>query len=146
MSASRSPIALASVKGALCMVAGTFLLTCHDAISKWLTGTYHLGELMLYRSAAPLLVLIVILWHSGGLAAVKPRYPRANMTRAVLATLTSMLVVGSYAVLPLGDALAIVFASPIFLAALSVPFLGERVYVDEPLRGDYLRTVGSDAD
>ena len=109
------------------MVSGTFLLTCHDAISKWMTMTYHVGEVMLYRSAFPLMVLLALLCFQGGFAALKPRYPRANLTRGVLAALTSLLVVASYAVLPLADALAIIFASPIFLAALSMPFLAERV-------------------
>ena len=109
------------------MVCGTFLLTCHDAISKWMTATYHVGEVMLYRSAFPLVILIAVLCYQGGFAALKPRNPRANLTRGVLAALTSLLVVASYAVLPLADALAIIFASPIFLAALSVTFLGERV-------------------
>ena len=109
------------------MVCGTFLLTCHDAISKWMTTTYHVGEVMLYRSAFPLVILVALLCYQGGFAALKPRNPRANLTRGVLAALTSLLVVASYAVLPLADALAIIFASPLFLAALSVVFLGERV-------------------
>lgn len=114
-------------KGIACMVVGTFLLTSHDAIAKWMTASLSVGEVMLYRSVVPTLVLLAVLWHSGGAAALRPRAPRANLLRAVLAAATSYLVVAAYAAIPLADALAIVFASPIFVTALSVPLLGERV-------------------
>ena len=116
-----------ATKGALCMVVGTFLLTTHDAISKWMTASFTVGEVMVYRSLVPALLLLAILWASGGMRAIIPRAPAGNLTRAVLAATTSYLIVAAYAAIPLADALAIVFASPIFVAALSVPLLGERV-------------------
>ena len=41
------------LKGVLCMVFGTFLLTTHDAISKWMTASFTVGEVMIYRSLVP---------------------------------------------------------------------------------------------
>lgn len=121
-SSSTNPIG-----GALCVLAGTFLLTCHDAISKFMTTEYSVGEVMVYRSAAPLVLLSLILLHSGGPRALLPRSPRGNLTRGILAALTSFLVVSAYARMPLADALTIIFASPIFVTALSAPLLGENV-------------------
>ena len=115
------------LKGVLCMVFGTFLLTTHDAISKWMTASFTVGEVMIYRSLVPALLLLALLWRSGGVQAIIPRSPKGNLTRAVLAAATSYLIVAAYAAIPLADALAIVFASPIFVAALAVPLLGERV-------------------
>jgi drug/metabolite transporter (DMT)-like permease len=109
------------------MIIGTFLLTCHDGISKWMTGNFHVGEVLLYRSIVPVCILAVVLFRAGGTAAFRPRFPAANFTRAVLAAITSFAVVAAYAVMPLADALAIIFASPIIVTALSVPFLGETV-------------------
>ncbi|MBT6272936.1 MAG: DMT family transporter [Chromatiales bacterium] len=109
------------------MIGGTFLLTCHDAISKWMTGSYSVGEVMFYRSAFPVFLLGAILLRDDGVRSLLPKFPVANFTRAGLAAVTSCLVVASYAVLPLADALAIIFASPIFLTALSVPLLREQV-------------------
>jgi S-adenosylmethionine uptake transporter len=113
--------------GMACMIGGTFVLTCHDSLAKWMTGSYTVAEVMFYRSVFALVILALALLYEGGPTAFVPRSPKANLLRAVLATLTSFLVVAAYAVLPLADALAIVFASPIFLTALSVPMLGERV-------------------
>ncbi len=31
------------------MIAGTFLLTMQDGITKWLTSDFHAGEIMFYR-------------------------------------------------------------------------------------------------
>ena len=39
----------ATVKGMLCMVAGTFLMTTQDGITKWLTADFHAGEILFYR-------------------------------------------------------------------------------------------------
>lgn len=109
------------------MVGGTFLLTCHDAISKWMTQSYNVGEVMFYRSSGPVVILALILVRSSGVSGLQPRFPVQNLLRAGLAAATSYLVVASYARLPLADALAIIFASPIFLTVLSVLLLSERV-------------------
>jgi drug/metabolite transporter (DMT)-like permease len=109
------------------MIVGTFLLTSHDAISKWMTSSFTVGEVLIYRSLVPALFLLALLLHSGGAPALRPRAPRANFTRAILGAATSYLVVTAYSMIPLADALAIIFASPIFVTALSVPLLAERV-------------------
>ena len=41
--------------------------------------------------------------------------------------MTSFLIVVSFRHLPLADALAVIFISPLLLTALAVPFLGEQV-------------------
>ena len=125
--ASTSSRSMNPIGGALCVLAGTFLLTCHDAISKFMTTEYSVGEVMVYRSVAPLVLLSLILCHSGGPRALLPRSPKGNLTRGVLAAITSFLVVSAYARMPLADALTIIFASPIFVTALSAPLLGEAV-------------------
>ena len=109
------------------MIAGVFVLTTQDAITKWLTAGYHAGEIMFYRGAFSFMPLALFLWRAGGLTALRSRRPGLNFLRAVLALCTSVLIVKSFAALPLADALSIVFASPIILTALSVPLLGEKV-------------------
>ncbi|MCH9672409.1 MAG: DMT family transporter [Gammaproteobacteria bacterium] len=109
------------------MVFGTLFLTAHDAVSKWLTQTYHLGEVMAYRSIPSLVILCIALALSEGRRGFISNVPRLNASRALLGTLTSFLVVGAYSILPLADALAVIFASPLFVTAFAALLLGETV-------------------
>jgi drug/metabolite transporter (DMT)-like permease len=113
--------------GMLCMIAGGLLLTTQDAISKWLTSDYHTGEIMVYRGIFMLLPVAVTIWLQRDLASLKPRRPVAVGLRAGFTVITSIFVVLSFTVLPLADALAIVFLNPLLVTALSVPILKEAV-------------------
>ena len=125
---SAAPVGLsAQTKGMLCMIAGVLVLTTQDAISKWLTSSYHVGEIMVYRGVISFLPLLVFIYRDGGVTVLRSRRPGLNFLRALLALATSLLIVLSFAALPLAETLAIVFASPLILTALSVPLLGETV-------------------
>ena len=114
-------------KGIACTIAGGLLLTGQDAITKWLTVDYSTGEIMFWRGLFSFLPVAVLVWHAGRLRSLRPRRPLGVLLRSVLALVNSVLIIVSLRLLPLADALAIVFASPIILTALSVPLLGEPV-------------------
>ncbi len=115
-------------KGALCMIAGGLLLTIQDGISKWLTSDFHPGEIMLYRGLFTFVpIMIIVAARPGGLRQLASRNFKGTMIRATFGAGTSVFVVISFIYLPLADALAIIFLSPIILTALSSPMLGERV-------------------
>ena len=114
-------------KGILCMIAGVLVLTTQDAITKWLTAGYHAGEIMFYRGLFSFIPIAVLLWREGGAAGMRSRRPALNLVRALLALATSVLIVTAFAHMPLADVLAVVFASPLILTALSGPLLGEHV-------------------
>tara|TARA_Y100000588_G_C14045258_1_gene834684 strand:+ start:22 stop:894 length:873 start_codon:yes stop_codon:yes gene_type:complete len=116
------------VKGASCMIAAGLLMTIQDAISKLLTTDFHPGEIMFFRGLftfVPILAIMAI--RPGGISQLVSRNLKGTMIRAILGGLTSIFVVISFIYLPLADALAIIFLSPIMLTALSSPMLGERV-------------------
>jgi drug/metabolite transporter (DMT)-like permease len=117
----------ASQKGIACVVLSGVLLTSQDAVVKWLTADYTNGEIMFWRGLLCFLPMSLLIWRRGGLATLRSGRPGALFSRAALAALTSLMIVVSFRYLPLADALAIVFFSPILLTALAVPFLGERV-------------------
>jgi drug/metabolite transporter (DMT)-like permease len=115
-------------KGALCMITAGLLMTIQDAISKWLTMDFHPGEVMFFRGLftfVPIVIIIAVM--SGGVRLLISRNLKGTLIRAVLGGATSIFVVMSFLYLPLADALAIIFVSPIMLTALSWPMLGERV-------------------
>lgn len=116
------------VLGIAAMVVGLLFLTIQDALTKWLVETLHTGEIMAWRGlfALPLVLLLVRLerdrWES-----LRSRAPRQCALRAVLAFFTAVLVVLSYKVMPLADAMAIIFVSPLLVTALSGVLLREPV-------------------
>jgi len=109
------------------MIVGTFLLTTQDGITKWLTSAHGAGEIVFYRGILSLLMVAVLVQAQGGIAVVRANRPGVNWLRAGLALLTSVLVVAAFVHMPLADALAIIFLSPLIVTALSALLLGEPV-------------------
>ena len=114
-------------KGAWCMIAGVFLLTTQDAITKWLTTDFHPGEILFYRGFFTFIPIAVLVARAGGWQILGTRDLKATTIRAILGAATSIFVILSFIYLPLATALAIIFLNPIILTALSVPLLGEQV-------------------
>lgn len=109
------------------MLAGTALLLGNDAASKLLTQSYPVGQVICLRQAATLLLIVpYIMVVSGWRAARVVSWP-LQVSRGLLFVATSALIVTSLSLLPLTTVIAITFVSPIFVALLSVPLLGERV-------------------
>ena len=48
------------------MLAGIFVFSVNDALGKWLVATYSVGQVLLIRSGAALLVLAPFIWREGG--------------------------------------------------------------------------------
>jgi drug/metabolite transporter (DMT)-like permease len=121
--ASLSP----ALRGILAMVASSLILTLQDAITKWQTGGWRPDEILFFRGMFTLLPAIWLVRMEGGLEVLKLRMPFWTVTRSLLHTVTSFLIAVSFIDLPLADALAAVYASPIILTTLSAILLGERV-------------------
>ena len=114
-------------KGIACMLAGGLLLTINDAIQKSMTADFPTGELLAMRAVFMLPPIAFLVWHAGGLAALKVTNHRGQALRAVLVCLSSFLFVGALSVMPLADAIAITFAGPLFVTALAPLLLREQV-------------------
>jgi drug/metabolite transporter (DMT)-like permease len=119
--------ASAHTRGILVFVLSTVLLTVQDAITKLLTDGFTPIEVLFYRGFAALLPVGVIVWVSGGRTRLRTSRPWVNLIRGVISLGTSVLVIWSFVFLPLAEALAIIFISPLIVTALSGPTLGERV-------------------
>ncbi|MCY3980921.1 MAG: DMT family transporter [Alphaproteobacteria bacterium] len=113
--------------GAFYMVLSTVILTAQDAIAKWLTADYHAGEILFYRTISGMAVVAWLMKRDGGWRLAVPRVPKLTLLRGGFAVLCSLTIVMSWAVLPLADAMAVVFVSPVMLTIMSAALLGERV-------------------
>lgn len=124
---TQNKAATVETAGILCAIAGTAVLTTHDAITKWLGERFSIGDILLYRGLLTLPLCVAILVQAGGLGLARPRRPALNLTRACLGMLSSVLVVWSFTFMPLAEALGVIFISPLLTVAFAIALLGERV-------------------
>jgi drug/metabolite transporter (DMT)-like permease len=115
-----------SVLGMLCVAAGVSIFSVQDVIVKGLSGTYPVHEIVVLRSLVALPVLLLaMLWDR------TQRFAFAAWGLHALRGLTQFFAYFSYylamAAMPIADVVAICFAAPLVIAALSGPLLGERV-------------------
>ncbi|HEY8333790.1 MAG TPA: DMT family transporter [Tardiphaga sp.] len=108
------------------MLAGIGLFSFGDAIGKLLIANYSLGQLMLLRSCAALLVLSPSIWRARAEFRRLER-PRLQLLRMVLSTVDVAAFFAATAYLPLADVITFYLAVPIFVTAGSAIFLGEAV-------------------
>ena len=114
-------------KAIVYMLLGTAVLTCNDAVLKWLIGGYSVGQIMFCRGFFIGIPLSILIWRAGGLASLKPHNPISHFLRAGLVIVGTFLFVTGLRYLPLTTAVAIAFAGPLFITALAQPLLGEQV-------------------
>jgi drug/metabolite transporter (DMT)-like permease len=109
------------------MLAGIGLFAINDALGKWLLTTYSVGELLLIRSIAALLLLVPFIRQAGLTAFTAAPRPYLQIARVILSTLEVAMFFWAVSYLPLADTVTFYLAGPIYVTALSVVFLGEKV-------------------
>ena len=114
--------------GIAAILIGMFTISIMDALAKWLGESYPIAELVFFRSLFALLPVFFIHWQQrDSIASLKPRWWFGHMLRAVLSLGALFAFFTGLRYLQLAEALSIAFAAPLFVTALSVPILGERV-------------------
>ena len=112
--------------GILLMLAGILVFSVNDVMGKWLVSTYTVGQVLLLRSLAALVVLVPFVWRSPGLL-LHPDRPGIQVARVALSTAEVGLFYAAAAHMPLADAITYWLAAPIYVAALSPWLLGEQL-------------------
>ena len=120
--------ARAILQGIGSFVLAISVLAVMDALIKWLSADYPTPQILFFRSLFGLVPLGVLVWR-GGLNVLRAHSPGALAARGVIHVIAAMAFFYALRFLPLADAYAIAFTAPLFLTALSVPLLGERVGV-----------------
>jgi drug/metabolite transporter (DMT)-like permease len=115
------------LRGILLMIAAVGAFALMDTTAKYLSRWYPVPLIVWARYASNLLVLLCFLAASGQLARLRTARPGLQLARGLLLALATLLFFTSLSVLPLADANAIAFVMPLFVAALAVPMLGERL-------------------
>jgi drug/metabolite transporter (DMT)-like permease len=114
-------------KGIALMVAGVALLTANDAVSKYLTESHPVGQVICLRQAATLLVIVPYVIAVTGWGALRVASWPGQIVRGLLFVANAAFIVLALSLLPLATVITIIFVSPIITAAVSMPMLAERV-------------------
>jgi len=117
----------AALAGVGFMLVAVFLFALNSAAGKWLVAKYPVGEFMLIRSAFTLLFLSPFIWRAGRAAFADIPKPGAQVLRVVLSAVEVAMFFWAVSYLPLADTTTFYLAGPIYVTALSVLLLRERV-------------------
>ncbi len=113
--------------GIVLMLAGIAGFSVMDATIKWLTADYPVTQIVALRSWFGLPLLCLFALYGSGLKGLRTRRPIVHVGRYLLVLALSFGFFWALSQMKLVDAIAITFAAPIFITALSVPLLKEPV-------------------
>ncbi len=116
----------ARLGGIAFMLLGVGLFSFGDALGKFIVATYSVGQLMLLRAVASLVLLSPVLWRRRADFRRIER-PWLQLLRVGLSTAEVAAFFWAASHMPLADVITYYLASPIFVAAAAAIFLGERV-------------------
>lgn len=106
---------------------GAFLFVMQDSAIKWLTSSLVVIQILFLRN----LIAMGLLWSGAALVGrpvvLTSKNPGLLLVRSLIGVVGWYCFFAGLKYLPLATVMALFFSFPIFLTALSVPILGERV-------------------
>ena len=103
--------------------------SCSDAASKYLTGSLPAVEVTWLRYVVFASVIFAVALATRQTSVMRARQPVLQLFRGLAVLGSALFFVTGLAFLPLAEATSISFVAPIFVTALSIPLLGEKVGV-----------------
>jgi drug/metabolite transporter (DMT)-like permease len=113
--------------GPLLMLLGMLMFALNDAMGKWLVASYGLGQVIMLRSLAALLILGPMVWKAGLGKLLTVERPLMQFARVAFSTAEVFCFYYAVVYLPLADVMTYWLAAPIYVAASSPFLLGEKV-------------------
>ncbi len=129
MTVTGTPLAPAAsaAQGIYCMLAAVFLFSGMDALIKWASAVYPIGQIIFFRNLLAFVPVFIYVSQAGGLAVLRTRRLGGHIVRGIVGILSMVCIFSAFALMPLAEAVALALSAPIFMTALSVPLLGEQV-------------------
>lgn len=115
------------VRAVVYMCVAALAMQVLDAAVKWLTSGYAPAQIAFMRYFFGLAMAIGVATQIGGLRTLRTRRLPGHLARSVLNIAAMLTFYYALAEMPLADLMAIYFAAPLFVTALSVPMLREKV-------------------
>lgn len=111
------------------MIAGMVVLASTDAVSKHLTLSFAVIQILWVRFVVFAGVGTFMALRKNGFQGLRTKRPVAQVARAVILNLANFIFVYSLSQMPMADAHSIMAIAPLLITAASVPLLGEVVGV-----------------
>ncbi len=119
----------ANITGALYALGGFAIYAGHDAVVKFLGGSYSPVQVLFFSVLFSFPVITLVLLRDPEDRNLIPRHPWWTAARTAASTVVGGSAFYAFATLPLAETYAILFTMPLFITMLSVPMLGEQVGV-----------------
>ncbi|WP_135506690.1 DMT family transporter [Roseovarius aestuariivivens] len=120
-------VSSANLAGAGCALLAVMCFSLNDVGIKFLSGGYALHQIVFIRSAIGLLTFSAIFLPIYGLRVLRTWRPGAHLLRGVCVVGANTCLFLGLAAMPIADAVAVFFISPLVITVFSVIFLGETV-------------------
>jgi len=114
-------------RGILYMVLAVAVFSVVNALVKYEEAVYPVSQVIFFRSVFALLFSCGLVMRDGGFAILRTGRIAEHAGRGTLQFISMVCIFVAYHLMPLADAVAVTFSSPLFLTVLSIPLLGEKV-------------------
>lgn len=122
------PAPAPAYRGIFFAIGGGLVLSVNDVSIKFLSGDYPLHQIILIRALVGLVFLFTLLRVTGlGFGQLRTRRPKDHLIRVSIVMVSNVTYFLGLAALPLADAVAVAFVSPLLVTLLSIVVLGEKV-------------------
>lgn len=115
------------LQGMLLISIAVFLFAIMDTLSKYLAARYAVTNVLWTRYLFHTVLVVVAIAPRHGFALARTVRPGLQIARGLLLAGASLLFVTAIKYMPLAEATAIQFLSPLLVTLLAVLFLGEKV-------------------
>jgi len=114
------------MRGIIMILGAVFCFTLSDAMAKWLGQAMPATQLNWIRYVVFVPFALVLVAHTAG-GRMRVAQPRMQVARGLLLAVSALMYVMAIQTMPLAEANAVGFVSPLLITALSVLVLGEVV-------------------
>lgn len=117
-----------NLTGILLALGGSIVISINDVAIKFLSGDYPLHQVILIRALIGLVFLAALIRLSGqSFRLFRTAKPVDHLIRVSIVMVSNVTYFLGLAALPLADAVAVAYVSPLIVTLLSVVLLGEHV-------------------
>ena len=114
-------------RGIAFMIIAVTFFNLKDGIAKYLSATYPIIELVFFQYIVMLVIILPIVVFRGGWHSLATKHPYSLLLRGTIGVVAVGLLFAAVSKIPIADAYAISFISPIVVTLLSPFLLGENV-------------------
>lgn len=124
---SLTPAASGNLRGALLLAVAAVFFTAEATLVRLSAPVANEAQAVFFRSAAQLLLSMLIVWRSGGIGRLRTRRPGLHVLRGMTSLVSWGFYYASFRMLDLALATTLTFSTSLFVVAAAAPLLGERV-------------------